>query len=139
MNRFSFMDGRRSLMQMRYLATTLLLAVLLGLGTVPARGQGPIVTPRKPVLIVSGTALGTTLPGVLLVEELVIHNDGLVTLETAADTDTCRQVRRFVATAAYREAAEGSARGGSLQPGGLQHRSDSGPAAHHRHPLPGHH
>jgi hypothetical protein len=48
------------------------------------------------VLIVSGTAMGFTLPGVLPVEELVIHNDGLVTLETAADTASCRSLRRFV-------------------------------------------
>jgi hypothetical protein len=87
-------------MKLRYLGTSLLVAVLLGVAHVPAGAQGPAVTPRKPVLIVSGTAMGTTLAGVIPVEELVIHNDGLVTLETAADTESCRTQRRFVTPAA---------------------------------------
>ena len=83
-------------MKRRYLGTSLLVAVLLGLGNVPASGQGPAVRPRKPVLIVSRTAIGTTLAGVVPVEELLIHNDGLVTLETASDSESCRTLRRFV-------------------------------------------
>jgi hypothetical protein len=93
-------DYRRYQMKRRYLGTSLLAAVLLGIGNVPASGQGPAIRPRKPVLIVSGTAIGTTLAGVVPVEELVVHNDGLVTLETAADTESCRTLRRFVAPAA---------------------------------------
>src|ERR1051325_9647395 len=87
-------------MKLRYLGTSLLLAALLGLANLPASAQGPAITPRKPVLIVSGTAIGFTLPGVIPVEELVIHNDGLVTLETAADSESCRRLRLFVAPAA---------------------------------------
>jgi hypothetical protein len=87
-------------MKLRLVGAGLLVAVLLGLGDVPASGQGPAIRPRKPVLIVSGTAMGFTLPGMIPVEELVIHNDGQVTLETAADTESCRTVRRFVAPAA---------------------------------------
>lgn len=86
-------------MKLRYLGLSLSVAMALGVGNVPANGQGPAVRPRKPVLIVSGTAIGTTLPGVIPVEELVIHNDGLVTLETAADTEACRALRRFVSPA----------------------------------------
>jgi hypothetical protein len=70
--------------------------LLLGVGEFPASAQGPAVRPRKPVLIVSGTANGFTLPGVLLVEELVVHNDGLVTLETASGGENCRAQSRFV-------------------------------------------
>jgi hypothetical protein len=87
-------------MKLRYVGASLLVAVMLGVVSVPARGQGPAIRPRKPVLIVSGTAMGFTLPGVIPVEELVIHNDGLVTLETAADTESCKTVRRFVEPAA---------------------------------------
>jgi hypothetical protein len=71
-------------MRLRYLGMILAAAalMLLGVREFPVSGQGPAVRPRKPVLIVSGTAIGTTLAGVIPVEELVIHNDGLVTLET---------------------------------------------------------
>ena len=103
-------------MRIRYLGTSLLIALLLGVGTMPASSQGPAITPRKPVLIVSGTAMGFTLPGVLLVEELVIHNDGLVTMETAADTNSCRTLRRFVAPAAVEKLRKDlSAAGAFLQ------------------------
>jgi hypothetical protein len=87
-------------MKLRYVGAGLLVAVVLGMGQVPADGQGPAIRPRKPVLIVSGTAMGFTLPGVIPVEELVVHNDGLVTLETAADTEKCRTLRVFVEPAA---------------------------------------
>jgi hypothetical protein len=87
-------------MKLRYLGTSLLIAVLLGIAHLPAGAQGPAITPRKPVLIVSGTAMGFTLPGVIPVEELVIHNDGLVTLETAADSESCKRARTFVTPAA---------------------------------------
>lgn len=87
-------------MKLRHLGIGLSIVVLLGAVNVPASGQGPAITPRKPVLIVSGTAIGFTLPGVIPVEELVIHNDGLVTLETAAGTESCRMLRRFVTPAA---------------------------------------
>jgi hypothetical protein len=83
-------------MKRRYLETVLSVAVLLGVGISPALAQGPAITPRKPVLIVSGTATGFTLPSVLLVEELVVHNDGLVTLEMAAGGENCRALSRFV-------------------------------------------
>jgi hypothetical protein len=83
-------------MRRGYLAALLSVAASLGVGVSPARAQGPAITPRKPILIVSGTAMGFTMPGVIPVEELVIHNDGLVTLETAADTENCRALRRFV-------------------------------------------
>jgi hypothetical protein len=90
-------------MRIRYLGTSLLIALLLWVGNVPASGQGPAITPRKPVLIVSGTATGFTQPGVLLIEELVIHNDGLVTLQTAADTPGCRALARFATPVAVEQ------------------------------------
>lgn len=74
-----------------------LVAALQALLVLPARSQAPVTTPRKPVLIVSGTAVGFAGPSLPLVEELVIHNDGLVTLETTAASEKCRQLRRFVA------------------------------------------
>jgi hypothetical protein len=86
-------------MQTGYLKTTLTLAVLLGIGSTPARSQAPLATPRKPVLIVSGTAVGFAGPAVPLVEELVVHNDGLVTLETTAASEKCRALRRFAKAA----------------------------------------
>jgi hypothetical protein len=65
----------------------------------PAGAQGRVGTSRKPVLIVSGTAVGFAGPAVPLVEELVIHNDGLVTLETTSASESCRALRRFVNSA----------------------------------------
>lgn len=94
-------------MRLRFLGTilaTILVGLTLpGVWDTPVSGQGPAIRPRKPVLIVSGTAMGFTMPGVLPVEELVIHNDGLVTLETAADSENCRALRRFVEPAAVEQ------------------------------------
>jgi hypothetical protein len=70
--------------------------LLLGAGALPIRGQAAVAAARKPVLIVSGTAVGFAGPAVPLVEELVNHNDGLVTLETTAGNENCRALRRFV-------------------------------------------
>jgi hypothetical protein len=82
-------------------AFSIVLAVVAfaGLRGGPAVAQAPIATPRKPVLIVEGTAIGFAGPSVPLVEELVVHNDGLVTLETTAASETCRSLRRFVPAA----------------------------------------
>src|SRR5687768_13279607 len=86
-------------MPRRYARLLVTLAALLALNAAPAMSQAPIVTPRKPVLIVSGTAVGFAGPSLPLVEELVVHNDGLVTLETTAASEKCRALRRFVAGA----------------------------------------
>lgn len=86
-------------MRTRYLGMALTLAVLLGIGKHSCSGQAPGATPRKPVLIVSGTAVGFAGPSVPLVEELVVHNDGLVTLETTAGSENCHALRRFVSSA----------------------------------------
>jgi hypothetical protein len=86
-------------MHRHVLSILLAVAVLAGLGSRPAPAQGLITTPRKPVLIVEGTAIGFAGPGVVLVEELVVHNDGLVTLETTSATEKCRALRRFVQSA----------------------------------------
>jgi hypothetical protein len=82
-------------MPIRHLWTALMLMALLSAGSSPAMPQGLIRTPRKPVLIVSGTAVGFAGPALPLVEELVVHNDGLVTLETTAASEKCRSLRRF--------------------------------------------
>jgi hypothetical protein len=72
------------------------LVMLLGVRDFPVTGQAADVAVRKPVLLVSGTAVGFAGPAVPLVEELVIHNDGLVTLETTSGSENCRALRRFV-------------------------------------------
>jgi hypothetical protein len=90
---------REIMMPTRYVRTAVTLVVLLGATIGPATSQAPATTPRKPVLIVSGTAVGFAGPAVPLVEELVIHNDGLVTLETTAATEKCRALRRFARAA----------------------------------------
>jgi hypothetical protein len=72
------------------------LMILLGIGEIRVSGQAANVAVRKPVLLVSGTAVGFAGPAVPLVEELVVHNDGLVTLETTAASENCRALRRFV-------------------------------------------
>jgi hypothetical protein len=86
-------------MHRHVLATLLAIAACAGTGPRPAAAQGLIATPRKPVLIVEGTATGFAGPSVVLVEELVVHNDGLVTLETTAASEKCRSLRRFVPAA----------------------------------------
>jgi hypothetical protein len=86
-------------MKVRSIAMAIPVALLLGLAEPPAGAQGPAIRPRKPVLIVSGTAMGFTVPGVLLIEELVVHNDGLVTLETASG-EKCRALSHFATPAA---------------------------------------
>jgi hypothetical protein len=86
-------------MDRHVLATLLALAACAGTGFRPAAAEGLIATPRKPVLIVEGTAIGFAGPSVPLVEELVVHNDGLVTMETTAAGEKCRSLRRFVPAA----------------------------------------
>jgi hypothetical protein len=86
-------------MHRHVLSTLLVVAAVTGVGMRPAVAQGVIATPRKPVLIVEGTAIGFAGPGLPLVEELVVHNDGLVTLETTSATEKCRALRRFVPAA----------------------------------------
>jgi hypothetical protein len=83
-------------MRRRYLRMALPLVMLLGIGDIRVSGQATDVAVRKPVLLVSGTAIGFAGPSVPLVEELVIHNDGLVTLETTSGTENCQALRRFV-------------------------------------------
>jgi hypothetical protein len=83
-------------MTIRSLGIVLTWAILFGAGAIAVSGEAAAAASRKPVLIVSGTAIGFAGPAVPLVEELVIHNDGLVTLETTAAGDTCRALRRFV-------------------------------------------
>jgi hypothetical protein len=83
-------------MRLRSLGMVLALVSLLGVGGIPVGGQAKVGASRKPVLIVSGTAVGFAGPSVPLVEELVIHNDGLVTLETTSGSENCRALRRFV-------------------------------------------
>lgn len=86
-------------MTRRSLTIALSWAVLLGTGAMTA-GHAVFAAPaRKPVLIVEGTAIGFAGPRVPLVEELVVHNDGLVTLETTAANEPCRALRRFVPAA----------------------------------------
>jgi hypothetical protein len=72
-----------------------IVAVILLAGTSPAVAQAGVATPRKPVLIVSGTAVGFAGPAVPLIEELVVHSDGLVTLQTTAASEKCRALGRF--------------------------------------------
>jgi hypothetical protein len=86
-------------MSRQILSTVLAVVAFAGLRAGSAAAQAPIPTPRKPILIVEGTAVGFAGPSVPLVEELVVHNDGLVTLETTAASETCRSLRRFVPAA----------------------------------------
>ena len=67
-------------MPTRHLWTALMLTALLGADRQPWQAAGLDQDAAQAGVIVSGTAVGFAGPALPLVEELVVHNDGLVTL-----------------------------------------------------------